>query len=279
MNNTQNIPIPTLHLFPLLDKELISLLQSLTAEQWQLATIAKLWTVKDIASHLLDGNLRTIAYYRDNYLEAASGINSYADLVAYLNGLNMSWTNATKRLSPQILIELLVATGKQYIEQLEKLNPFDTAIFSVAWAGQHQSANWFHIAREYTEKFIHQQQIREAVGKQGILTKELFYPFINTFMYALPYTYKNVSAATGAVVQIKILTAIGGEWNIEKTAGHWILADATNAAPAATVSIMPDVAWRLFSKGISPATALDMVEITGDKELGRIALQMVSVMA
>ncbi len=278
-NNMQNIPVPTLHLFPLLDKELINLLQSLTPEEWQLPTIAKLWTVKDIASHLLDGNLRTIAYYRDNYLEAASGINSYADLVAYLNGLNMSWTNATKRLSPQLLVELLATTGKQYVEQLEKLNPFDTAIFSVAWAGQQQSANWFHIAREYTEKFIHQQQIREAVGKQGILTKELFYPFIDTFMYPLPHTYKNVPAATATVVQIKILTSIGGEWNIEKAGDHWILTKATNAVPASTVSIMPEVAWKLFSKGISPATVLDMVEISGDKELGKTALQMVSVMA
>ena len=278
-NTNNNIPVQTLHLFPVLDQELISLLRSLKPEEWQLPTIAKLWTVKDIASHLLDGNLRAIAYYRDNYLEAASNINSYADLVAYLNHLNMSWTNASKRLSPQLLIELLATTGKQYIEQLEKLDPFDTAIFSVAWAGQEQSANWFHVAREYTEKFIHQQQIREAVGKPGILTKALFYPFIDTFMYALPHTYKNVTADTGTVVQIKVLTAIGGQWNIEKTADQWVLANEIHTTPAATVSLTPDIAWKLFSKGISPAVALDKIQISGDKKLGVAALQMISVMA
>jgi hypothetical protein len=235
--------------------------------------------VKDIASHLLDGNLRAIAYYRDNYFEAASGINSYTALVAYLNQLNMLWTNATKRLSPQLLIELLTTTGKQYIEQLEKLHPFDTAIFSVAWAGQEKSANWFHIAREYTEKFIHQQQIRDAVGKPGILTKELFYPFIDTLMYALPHTYKNVAARAGTVVQIQILTAIGGEWNIEKTTDQWVLTNVENVTPAATVSITPEIAWQLFSKGISPQAALAKVKISGDKDLGVTVLQMVSVMA
>jgi len=278
-NSTNTIPVQTLHLFPLLDKELISLLKSLTAEEWKLPTIAKLWTVKDIASHLLDGNLRAISYYRDNHFEAASNINSYADLVVYLNQLNMTWTNATKRLSPQLLVELLETTGKQYVGQLSKLDPFDTAIFSVAWAGEERSANWFHIAREYTEKFIHQQQIRDAAGKQGILTKELFYPFIDTFMYALPHTYSNITAATGTVVQVKVFTAIGGEWNIRKTENGWILTKETGCSPAATVIIDPQTAWQLFSKGISPGVALDKAEILGDKKLGAVALQMVAVMA
>jgi Mycothiol maleylpyruvate isomerase N-terminal domain len=278
-NNTNKIPLQTLHLFPVLDKALIDLLQSLTTEEWQLPTIAKLWTVKDIASHLLDGNLRTIAYYRDNYFEAAGNINSYADLVAYLNQLNMSWTNATKRLSPQLLIELLASTGKEYVEQLQKLNPLETAIFSVAWAGQEKSANWFHIAREYTEKFIHQQQIRDVVGKQALLTKELFYPFIDTFMYALPHTYANVEAATGTVMQIKILTDIGGEWNIEKAESEWALKKNISSVPAAIVHITPEMAWKLFSKGITPAEAFQQITITGNETLGAVALQMVAVMA
>ena len=274
-----NIPVPTLHLFPLLDTALINLLASLTADEWQLPTIAKLWTVKDIASHLLDGNLRAISFYRDNYLEAASNINSYTELVAYLNELNMMWTKATKRISPQLLLELLSTTGKLYIEQLEKLNPFDKAIFPVAWAGEEQSANWFHIAREYTEKFIHQQQIREAVGKPGILTKELFYPFIDTFMFALPHTYRSTKATAGTAVQVKVLTAIGGEWNIESTGCGWVRSANSFRPPSATVILSPETAWKLFSKGISPATALQETTITGDKNLGAVALQMVAVMA
>jgi uncharacterized protein (TIGR03083 family) len=272
------IPIPTLHLFPLLDKELISLLKSLSPEEWQLPTIAKLWTVKDIASHLMDGNMRAISYYRDNYMVTASDINSYTELVQYLNGLNMSWTEATKRLSPQLLVELLESTGKQYLEQLQKLDPFEDAIFSVAWAGEKRSVNWFHIAREYTEKFIHQQQIREATGKQGILTKELFYPFIDTFMYALPHTYRNTAAATGTLVKLKVLTEAGGEWTIEKSATGWSLTKK-NGVAAAEVLMTPEIAWKVFSKGINAQKALDKVAITGNVQLGAVALQMIAVMA
>jgi len=278
-SNTE-IPIQTLPLFPILDKALINLLNSLTDAEWQLPTIAKLWIVKDIASHLLDGNLRTISILRDGYSgEPPTNINSYKDLVDYLNGLNISWTNATKRLSPKLLIELLETTGKEYIQQLQNLAPFDNAVFGVSWAGETTSANWFHIAREYTEKFIHQQQIREAVGKQGILTKELFYPFIDTFMYGLPYTYRNTIAKIGAVVQVKITTEIGGEWNIEQTANGWKLRKIITEMPAAIIILSPQTAWQLFSKGISLATALQQIEISGDKDLGAVALQMVSVMA
>ena len=61
-------------------------------------TIAKLWTVKDIASHLLDTNIRTISLARDQHLiEPDTAINSYQDLVDYLNQLNADWVKATKR--------------------------------------------------------------------------------------------------------------------------------------------------------------------------------------
>ncbi|HRH48869.1 MAG TPA: maleylpyruvate isomerase N-terminal domain-containing protein [Panacibacter sp.] len=279
-NADRKIPINTLHLFTKLDVLLIALLKSLSTDQWNQATIARQWTVKDIAAHLLDGNLRTLSFLRDKYFAAAAPvITSHESLVRYLNELNADWIIAANRLSPQVLIELLEITGKQFSDHLQTLKPFDTAMFSVAWAGQDKSENWFHIAREYTEKFIHQQQIRDAVDKPGILTKELFYPFMDTFMYGLPHTYRNVSATTGTVVQIKVITNIGGEWNLIKTEDNWQLSKTNNTKPTAIININPDTAWRLFSKGISPEEARKQVEILGDIQLGKVALQMVSVMA
>lgn len=159
--------IPTLHLFPLLDNKLITLLQSLSDRDWQLPTRAKLWTVKDVASHLLDGNLRTLSISRDKYFgESTSGINNYKDVVSFLNRLNADWITATKRLSPATLIELLAFSGKRYHDHLSTLDSFSKAVFPVAWAGEAESKNWFHISREYTEKWHHQQQIREVVINQ-----------------------------------------------------------------------------------------------------------------
>lgn len=279
MKPSESKPIETLHLFPILDRLLIDLLKSLSEEEWNAKTVAKKWTVKDIASHLLDGNLRGLSISRDQYFgEKPENINSYSDLVNFLNQLNMTWTNATKRLSPNVIINLLETTGKEYHEHLQTLNPFENAIFSVAWAGEETSLNWFHIAREYTEKFLHQQQIREAVGKPGLLTKELFYPFIHIFMQALPNAYKNTNAKNGTIVSLIITTEIGGQWNIMKEDEIWKFIDNPNQ-PDAIIKIDPNDAWLLFSKGMTPADAKEKIEIIGDELLAETALNIVAVMA
>jgi len=277
--NQRNIPIETLGLFPVLDKLLIEVLRSLKPEEWDARTIAKLWTVKDIAAHLLDGNLRTLSFSRDGHtLEPTAAINTYTDLVAYLNQLNATWVTAAKRLSPQVLTDLLETTGTAFYQHIQTLDPFGKAIFPVGWAGEEESENWFHIAREYTEKFIHQQQIREAVGKQALFNRALFHPFIDTFMRALPYCYRDVAAAAGSIVSVQVLTAIGGEWHIIKTGTGWQFTQDTGKADS-TVMIDPETAWKLFSKGISAQEALELVDISGNIALGKPALQMVSVMA
>ena len=277
---TSEIQIETRHLFPVLDRKLIDLLNGLTAAEWDRPTVAKLWNVKDVAAHLLDGNLRTLSMSRDQYFgESPENIHTYQDLVGYLNQLNMSWTSATKRLSPKVITHLLEITGTAYIEHLNTLDPLDPAIFSVAWAGQAVSPNWFHIAREYTEKFLHQQQTRDAVGIQGIMTKELFYPFVDTFMFAFPHTFRDVSAENGTIVSIEIRTDIGGIWSIEKTDKGWILDKSQHLNPHAKVVMDPDTAWKLFSKSWKPEQVKDKVSLLGDIALAEHVLSIVAVMA
>lgn len=277
---THRIEVETLHLFPVLDNMLISLLKDLGEHEWELQTVARLWKVKDVAAHLLDGNLRGLSISRDKYFGEDPGIiNSQADLVKFINGLNLSWTNALKRLSPKVLISLLEVSGREYIEHLKELGPFENAIFPVAWAGQDISPNWFHIAREYTEKFLHQQQIRDATGRQGLMTKELFYPFIDTLMFAFPYAFRNVEANAGTSVSIIVTTEIGGRWNLIRTNHQWHLNKEAEIECSSVVQIDPHTAWKLFSKSWTPEQVLDIVDIQGDQSLGRQTLKMISVMA
>lgn len=275
LNNHQQI----INLLYSLDNELIKLLNSLSPEEWNAPTIAKKWKVKDIASHLLDTTFRGLSVSRDNFFgEKAEGVEDYQGLVAFLNKLNMDWTSATARLSPQLLISLLKFYGKEFIDHLGTLDPEAPAIFSVAWAGQQTSPNWFHIAREYTERFLHQQQIRDAVGKQELMTREFFYPFIDILIMALPYTYRNISSKEETTVSVVVTTEIGGRWNIIKTSQSWKFVETLDQADA-TVSMSPDTAWKLFSKGITPDIALSQVQISGNEELALTTLKMVSVMA
>jgi uncharacterized protein (TIGR03083 family) len=267
-------PITVSHLFSKLDDKLIELLSSLSKEEWHAPTIAKLWTVKDIAAHLLDGNIRTLSMSRDNYF----GLNpDDEELLSFLNRINAEWVTSMKRTSPQVLLWLLQMTGKSVSEHYQSLDPFTKAIFPVSWAGETESLNWMHVAREYTEKFIHQQQIRDAVNKQGIITKELFYPLINTFMQALPFTYRNANAENGTIVKVSVTTDAGGDWSIIKSGQGWKFLDEGNAD--ASISIDPHTAWKLFSKGITPEQAKASVTMSGNLSLAEVALNMVSVMA
>lgn len=275
----KEVLIPTIHLFPLLEQRLIDLLRSLTDEEWQRPTIAKQWTVKDVATHLLDGNLRALSMGRDHYFgEKPGAINSYDDLVGYLNGLNADWVKATRRLSPAVLIQLMEPTGKQYNEELALRDPFAPAMFSVSWAGEDQSVNWFHIAREYTERWHHQQQIRDAVNKPGIITKELYYPVMDTFMMALPYTYRDTPAKENTVVQVTISGSSGGDWFLIKKQ-NWQLQKKNHLPVTTQVSIDENIAWKLFTKSWRRKDVISNISIKGNEALAEPVLGMIAVMA
>lgn len=111
--------IDVVALMPELDNMLFKLLDGLSAEDWHKQTIVPKWKVKDVAVHLLDGNLRTLSMLRDGYFgEKPENINSYEDLISFLNRLNADWIKATKRLSPRVLIDLLKVSGKEYCDFL-----------------------------------------------------------------------------------------------------------------------------------------------------------------
>ncbi|GAB3851358.1 maleylpyruvate isomerase family mycothiol-dependent enzyme [Hymenobacter terrigena] len=275
----QNPPIITLPLFPELDRLLLELLRSLTPEDWQRPTLARKWTVKDVVAHLLDGNLRIVSMLRDGYFGEAPDDFSYPGMVAYLNRLNAEWVRAMHRLSPAVLTELLAQTGPAYITYLASLDPWAPAAWSVAWAGESESLNWFHIARDYTEKWHHQQQIREAVGQTApLLEPKFFRPFIETMMRGLPHAYRAVAASVGTRVQVVVSTDAGGTWELARAAEGWHLQPPGTAAPAATLTLAPADAWQLFTKGLSAAKARERAAVAGDENLAQAALHMVAVM-
>jgi hypothetical protein len=201
----------------------------------------------------------------------------------HLHHLNATWTQALRRVSPQLLIRWLESTGEELASLMEGLDPFAPALFAVAWAGENRSANWFDIAREYTEKWHHTQQIFEATGKpSSITTRSLFHPCLDTFMRALPFTYRNVQAEPGSVVAVTIQGEAGGTWLLERGANAWGQVAQAPRPPRATVSLGQESAWKLVTRRRDRATTLARfpdITIAGEMELGLPFLDMVSMMA
>jgi uncharacterized protein (TIGR03083 family) len=263
-----------------LDEKLIILLESLSPEDWNKQTVAVKWKVKDVVSHLLDGNLRTLSIQRDGYYgEEPVGLHDFQELVNWLNRLNADWVKATKRLSPQLLIFLHKATGSMVSDYYASLDPWEEAAFPVDWAGEIKSLNWMHLAREYSEKWHHQQQIRDATGRQGIMTREFFHPAISTFMLALPFTFQDVDAIEGTTIQVTIIGDGGDNWFLRKTSDEWELSNSGTGEPNTHVTIPADISWKLFSKSFRPSDVRANIRITGDTTLAEQVLEMVSVMA
>lgn len=273
-------PIFVVDLFPKLDARLIELLRSLSPADWERQTIAPLWRVKDVAAHLLDTNLRRLSIVRDRFFgERPEDAASWEALVAFLNRLNDDWVEAFKRVSPPVLVDLLEHTGREVNEMYCGMDPYAESVLPVAWAGEERSLNWFETAREYTERWHHQQQIRLAVDKPGIMERELYFPVLDTFMRALPFRYREVAAADGALIKFRITGDAGGAWFLLRRDGKWELASGPAGRLASEVEFSQDIAWRIFTKGIAKEAARPQITATGDRELGLHILNVVAVMA
>lgn len=271
-------PILTAHLLPVIEARLIELLRSLRPSEWDLQTVAPAWKVKDVAAHLLDTQLRKLSIVRDGYSAAPpTQFASRDEFLQFINRLNREGVEMYGRLSPAVLISMMEVASRESAEFHQALDPMATATFSVSWAGEDTSLNWFDTARELTERWHHQQQIRLATNRPGIMTRELYYPVLDCFMRALPFTYRDRAGEAATHLRFNVSGDCGGSWYLYRDGNRWVQIDAPQGRQVAETTIPQEVAWRIFTKGIDRKAAASQVSIVGDRELGAHVLGMVSI--
>src|SRR5579859_7638424 len=270
-------PILCAHLLRKVDQQLIDLLRSLTPSEWDLQTIAPLWKVRDAAAHLLDTALRKLSMVRDScYLEPVD-IRSPQDVITLVNRLNREGVTVYRRLSPTVLIDMLEMVCDQSARFHECLDPFGPAAFNVSWAGEEQSLNWFDTARELTERWHHQQQIRLATNRPGIMTPELYHPVLDCFVRGLPHLYRDVDAPDGTLLALEISGECGGRWFLRKSPSGWAFVKPSDDKFASRVKIPQELAWRVFTKGIDRDSARAQISVEGNREMGERVLQLTAI--
>jgi uncharacterized protein (TIGR03083 family) len=260
---------------------LLDLLATFTPEDWQRPTAAAGWTVKDMVAHLLDTDIRRLSAQRDQQPAPPppQPIDGYAALVDYLNFLNAQWVSAARHISPRLLIEFLAITGPELHALLSAIDPHAPARTAVSWAGETTSAHWFDMAREYTEKWHHQQHIREAIGAPLLDGPEWLAPVLATFLRGLPHAYRAAPAAPGTVVVVEIPGPAGGHWTLVRGAAAWNLWEGAPGQADAWLRLDADSAWRLLTKGLERTDAHARLHVTGTGELALPFLDMLSIMA
>ncbi|MEO8370416.1 MAG: maleylpyruvate isomerase N-terminal domain-containing protein [Candidatus Solibacter sp.] len=272
-------PILCAHLLRRVDELLLQLLPSLSESEWDLQTVAPEWKVRDVAAHLLDTPLRKLSMVRDACVVDRLDIRSPHDLATLVNRLNREGVNVYRRLSPAVLIDLMTTTCQQNARFHESLDPFAPAAFAVSWAGEDQSLNWFDTARELTERWHHQQQIRLAANRPGIMLPDLYHPVLDCFIRALPFHYRDVEAPAGTLLRLEISGDCGGTWLLARHDCEWSLIKDSGAETVAHVIVPQTMAWRIFTRGIDREAARAQVEFYGDRDLGEKVLHLTAIVA
>jgi hypothetical protein len=263
-----------------LGDELLALLRSLGAADWERPATAR-WSVRDVAAHLLDTAARRLTFHRDGEAMPPPDvpIRGYGDLTAFLHRLNADWIATSARFSPRLLIDLLAVADPQEADFLAGLEPDAPAFFPVAWAAEAESRNWLDVAREYTERWHHQQQIRDAVGAPPLTAPRWLRPVMETASRCLPRAWSGVAAPAGSTVQIRLDGPTGGAWALVREVEGWRLLAGISTAAIAEVETDDETAWRLWHRMLTPEVAAGRLRTRGPAELVAPFLASVAVMA
>ena len=269
-------PILVVDLFPLERAALLDLLESVDPPAWERETVCAGWAVRDIVAHLVGDDLGLVSRGRDAYLPTR---RDDEDLLSFVNRQNAEWVQAARRLSPAVLRTLLRIGARETQRHFESLDPFEIG-GPVSWAtGGEPAPIWLDLARELTERWHHQQQIRDAVGAHPMMDPRIVRPVLATFAYAIPRTFRAVQRPPGTVVTLLVSGESGGAWSIVREGDVWHLYVGRPTSVQAEVELTQDDFWRLVTKGITTAVAEERGRLAGDLELARRLLTTVAIIA
>jgi uncharacterized protein (TIGR03083 family) len=268
-------PVDTRPLFPHERAEFVALLRGLDADDWQRPTVCPGWRVHDIVAHVVHDHIRRLSRTRDQH--AVPGPSQGRSMPGSLHESNQDFVDVARRWSPRVLIDLHCQLGPAQ-DHLWASMDLDQLGEPVSWAAPGLPAPaWLDIAREYTEYWVHQQQIRDAVGRPGADSEQLMAPVIDTFQRAVPHTLRHLSPAGGTCLQIQVTGTGGGNWTVQRRNTTWTVDRGPATQPAAFVQLSSDCFWRVATRGITVETARKRALISGDQTLGAAVLNLVAI--
>lgn len=259
------------------DARLIELFDGLSLADWEQPTIVPRWRVRHVAGHLLDTALRRLTIVRDGFAAEGPSSGSPDDVRAFVDRVNAEGVAVYSRLSPRVLGALMREATWALHAHLRQLDPGAPAAFAVSWAGETTSPNWFDTARELTERWHHQQQIRLALDRPGLMTPALYHPVLDCFMRVLPHAYRDVAAPPDSVLEVHVDGDAGGTWRLVRGVDRWTLTADQLDRVAARLVVPGVIAWRLFTKGLAGDDAKRLVVVEGDRTLAAPALRAVAI--
>jgi uncharacterized protein (TIGR03083 family) len=273
-----DVTIPVLEPLRTVNERLLELLRDLDAKDWNTPSAHPHRDVKDIAAHLLHGSLRRVTARRDGYSPPTPAMETTEDLIAFIQDDNRDFMRGMRRISPQIISELMGKYDEALVSIFEGLNPSEKGL-GVAWAGESVSCNWFDVAREYTEKWHHQQQIRDATGRAPLYAPDLFGPVLETFARGLPFALRDLDPREESRIVVETTGTMRLSWTLREEARGWSLWRGSDPDARTSVSIPAEVAWRVWTKSMDRGAARERVAFSGNEAVVDCIVSFVAIMA
>ncbi len=169
---------------------------------------------------------------------------------------NQEWAVACRRLSPQLMIEMLEWAGP-VADQLWLSRRLDEPGLGVSWAGVDPAPLWLDAAREVTEYWVHERQLRKAVGNHVEGLPDVA-TVLDVFARGLPYTLGHFNFRDD-VDRIRIESA-GRSWRFRRHGGQWWYSDEADRDEA-VVAFDSELLWRRWTR--QPSTPpIDLDSLT-----------------
>src|SRR5438874_91903 len=231
--------------------ELLDLLSDLKANEWALPTECPAWSVKGIALHLLADDLSLLSRQRD---EEPSGVAiepgaSFDELFVALDRFNEQWVEAASFFSPAVILELLRLSG-DWTHDFYGAVDGDRLGEPIPWIGPDPAPYWLLTAREYFERWIHQLQIRRAVGRPGLMDERHVVPAVATAVRGFPQGFAILPADDGTTFTLSVSDAAA--WTVRRD-GAWTLLEGAADDPTLFLPLDLETAALLFSRGLTGA--------------------------
>lgn len=246
---------------------LLDLLRDLEPAAWESPTECPAWSVKGICLHILGDDLSILSRQRDaqpSPVALAADAKGWDQLFVILDRFNEAWVQAASFLSTALLCELLELCGTWTHGWYTTAEPGRLGE-PVAWAGPEPAPYWFLAAREYLERWIHQQQIRRAVGASPLDEARWVLPAVAVTARGLPQGLALLPAETGTTVSLSLP---GGGWTVLKGTDAWELYDGVPDKPTTRLDVRLSDASLIFSRALPKSEFSSRIGIHGDKELG-----------
>ncbi len=163
---------------------------------------------------------------------------------------NQRWVDAARVMSRRVVEDLPQWSG----EQVDALHAGRDLLDEgwVSWASDEPVPYWFNLAQEFTERWVHQQQMREAVDR--VEDHDVTLPdVLRTFIWAFPHQFRGAVGARVIRMRIDPL----GDWTLSATDdGGWNLSTGSPGSADARLHLTADAAWRMLTGAEVPAASI-----------------------